>query len=199
MHYGVAAELTIPETMTDEATGIELPVKNIMPYAFLANTEIETLDIKSAGVISNNAFQGCNSLQILTLGEAIDSLGNEAFLSCTKVDSIACMSLDPPTCGKDALKDVKKKTCRLSIPFGTLEVYKVAEPWNEFFDNEKMVERPDDSNNSKETTSIEELMANENGRQAEVFDLNGRRLAQPRRGINIIRSSNGTIRKVLIK
>ena len=199
MHYGVTVELTIPETMTDEATGIELPVKNIMPYAFLANTEIETLDIKSAGVISNNAFQGCNSLQILTLGEAIDSLGNEAFLSCTKVDSIACMSLVPPTCGKDALKDVKKKTCRLSIPFGTLEVYKVAEPWNEFFDNEKMIERPDDSNNSKETTSIEELMANENGRQAEVFDLNGRRLAQPRRGINIIRLSNGTIRKVLIQ
>jgi hypothetical protein len=37
-----------------------------------------------------------------------------------------------------------------------------------------------------------------NGKE-EVFDLNGRKLSAPQKGINIIRMSDGTSRKVLIR
>ena len=198
VYFGVPVELNIPETVTNEATGVELPVTDIMPYAFFDNAEIEAADIQSKGTIGGNAFLNSKKLVLLTLGENIDSIGDAAFTSCSALDSIACMRTVPPTCGKDALKDVKKKTCRVSVPAGTLNDYKEADTWKEFGENNMIVERTDEQSETKPLTGIEEAKA-ALSQYREVYDLNGRRLAQPRQGINLIRMSDGTVRKVMIK
>ena len=46
-------------------------------------------------------------------------------------------------------------------------------------------------------TGINDIRATESG--ARIYDLNGNRLAQPQRGVNIIRMSNGATRKVVVK
>ncbi len=197
----VPVELIIPESITNEETEVTLPVVNIMPYAFFDNTEIELADLQCKSRIGNNAFQSSKKMAYLTLGQYIDSIGVAAFTGCVGLDSIACMSTVPPACGKDTevFKDVKKKTCRVSVPNGALEAYEAADTWNEFGgENKNIVERDDDSEIKGETNAIEEAKATLS-RSTEVFDLNGRRLTQPRRGINLLRMSDGTVRKVLIK
>lgn len=73
---------------------------------------------------------------------------------------------------------------------GYKPVYQAAENWNRFNIVEDAV------------VGIEEtLFETENGEISvvDVYDINGQRTSEQRSGINILRMSNGTTRKVLVK
>jgi hypothetical protein len=48
-------------------------------------------------------------------------------------------------------------------------------------------------------TNIETVTPEKEQHQVEYYDMNGMRMQQPRRGINIVRSADGTIHKVMVK
>ena len=83
------------------------------------------------------------------------------------------------------------ETATLYVPASSLEAYKTTAPWNKFgtivgltkeqIDGIKMIEN-------------EELKI-----ESSYYDLNGRRLDRRHKGINIIRYSDGTVKKVLVK
>ena len=124
---------------------------------FYRNTSLETVVITDKETeISENEFYGCSSLKNVTMGDGVTTIGNWAFSRCSALDYFefgsglqsigkeafsdctACTKLishaaTPPVCGIQALDDINKWTCTLYVPTESIDMYKAADQWKEFF------------------------------------------------------------------
>jgi hypothetical protein len=140
--------------------------------------------------IGNWAFSGCSSLDYFAFGSAVKDIGKEAFSDCTAMTRLISRATTPPTCGTQALDDINKWNCKLTIPVGTLTAYEGADQWKEFFFKEE-----------KDLTAINSVYADaeKKGEVIGIYDLNGTKKQSMQRGLNIIRMSDGTTKKVMVK
>ena len=79
------------------------------------------------------AFSGCSSLKNFTFGSGLQSIGQEAFSDCINITQISSEAVVPPTCGINALDDINKWNCKLFVPKASIDAYKQAPQWKEFF------------------------------------------------------------------
>ena len=137
--------------------------------------------------IGSYAFYGCSGLKSVTIGNSVTSIGNYAFSDCTAMTRLISRAATPPSCGSQALDDINKWTCTLSVPAGSTAACQAAAQWKEFFfiDND--------------VTGIEAVTAESVGNAdiTDIYDLNGRRRDALQPGINIVKMSDGTTRKVI--
>lgn len=176
---------------------------------FYRNTSLETVRITDKETeISENEFYGCASLKSVSMGDGIDtigkyafsgcsalesfsfgtglkSIGDEAFSDCTGMKKLVSKTAVPPVCGPQALDDINKWECTLYVPQESLDAYKSAAQWKEFFFLETGIKNVPNTSSS----------ATESAR----YSTDGTRIASPQKGINIIRMSDGTVKKVLVK
>ena len=176
---------------------------------FYRNTSLETVRITDKETeISENEFYGCTSLKSVSMGDGIDtigkyafsgcsalesfsfgtglkSIGDEAFSDCTGMKKLVSKTATPPVCGPQALDDINKWECTLYVPQESLDAYKSAAQWKEFFFLETGIKNVPNTSSS----------ATESAR----YSTDGTRIASPQKGINIIRMSDGTVKKVLVK
>lgn len=176
---------------------------------FYRNTSLETVRITDSETeISENEFYGCTSLKSVSMGDGIEtigryafsgcsalesfsfgtglkSIGDEAFSDCTGMKKLVSKTAVPPVCGSQALDDINKWECTLYVPQASLDAYKSAAQWKEFFFLETGIKNVPNTSSS----------ATESAR----YSTDGTRLASPQKGINIIRMSDGTVKKVLVK
>ena len=114
-------------TITDEET-------EISENEFYGCTNLKKVRIgDGVTTIGNWAFSGCANLDYFAFGSSLQTIGKEAFSDCTKVTKIYSKASTPPTCGDQALDDINKWTCTLSVPTGNVASYQAAEQWKEFF------------------------------------------------------------------
>ena len=83
--------------------------------------------------IGNWAFSGCSSIEYFSFGSAMQSIGKEAFSDCTAITKLISHAMIPPVCDSQALDDISKWVCTLSVPKGTVSSYQQAAQWKEFF------------------------------------------------------------------
>ena len=79
------------------------------------------------------AFSGCSSLKNFSFGMSVETIGKEAFSDCTAMERIYSRSPQPPVCGTQALDDINKWNCVLTVPAGNKAAYQAADQWKEFF------------------------------------------------------------------
>ncbi len=136
--------------------------------------------------IRNGAFAGCRSLTDFSSGTSLKSIGQKAFDGCTSMKKFVAKTQMPPTCENGALDGINKETCILYVPAAGMNAYKTTEVWKEFFHYTSI------------ETGIKGMKA-DNTAEMERFSLDGTRLTAPQKGINIVRMSDGTTRKVMVK
>ena len=101
---------------------------------FYGCTNLKKVSIgESVTTIGNYAFSGCSSLDVFSFGSKVSSIGQEAFSDCTAMTKLISRATTPPTCGSQALDDINKWTCELTVPEGTLSAYQAADQWKDFF------------------------------------------------------------------
>ncbi len=83
--------------------------------------------------IGDWAFSGCSSLNFFRVGSNVKTIGKEAFSDCTAMTKLITTAPVPPTCGSQALDDINKWTCELFVNKESIDQYKAAEQWKEFF------------------------------------------------------------------
>ena len=137
--------------------------------------------------IGNWAFSGCSSLDYFSFGTAMKTIGKEAFSDCTAMTKLISRAVVPPICDTQALDDINKWNCTLQVPQGSLADYQAAEQWKEFFFMEE----------GDPVTGIRSLAAQPT--IEDIHSIGGQRIAQPKPGLNIIRMSDGSTRKVIIR
>ena len=88
--------------------------------------------------IGSYAFYGCSGLKSVTIGNSVTSIGNYAFSDCTAMTRLISRAATPPSCGSQALDDINKWTCTLSVPAGSTSAYQEAAQWKEFVNIEEV-------------------------------------------------------------
>ena len=171
-------------------TSLTLPagITSIGEYAFSGCSGLTSLNLP-AGItsIDKYAFSGCSRLTSLTLPAGITSIGEFAFSYCSGLTSIYVYAEKVPRIGRYAFEGCASRKCTLYVPKGTYDNYRLSE----FGYFENIVEF-DAIGIDKTTTStdVEEVSR---------YSLNGQRLAVPVKGLNIVKYSDGTVRKVVVK
>ena len=172
-------------------TSLTLPagITSIGSFAFQGCSGLTSLALP-AGItkIGENAFYGCSGLTSLTLPAGITSIGSYAFRGCSGLTSIYVYAEKVPKIGRDEFTGVDAKKCTLYVPMGTCDDYWVSDFGNYF---ENIVEF-DATGIDKTTTSTD---VEEVGR----YSVNGQRLSAPTKGLNIVKYSDGSVKKVAVR
>lgn len=105
------------------------------------------------------------------------------FYDCSGLKSITTLSFTPPTLGTKNFTDEQYASIPLYVPQASIEAYKAADGWKNFYNILAVG-----------SSGIESAEADGADQPTVIYDMQGRRLNEPQRGINII---NG--KKVLVK
>ena len=157
-------------------------------YAFERCSGLTSLTIPSSVTsIGKKAFKGCSGLTSLTLPSGVTWIGLEAFLGCSGLTSIYVYLEKTPKLGKDIFKECDAKICTVYVPTGTYNAYF----WSSFgyFDN--IVEF--------DATGIDKVAISTNAKEVSRYSANGQRLSAPAKGLNIVKYSDGSVKKVVVQ
>ena len=145
--------------------------------------------------IGNSAFSYCYALTSITIPNSVTSIGSYAFSNCSKLTSVTVLNPTPIATNVNQDPFTNKKNATLYVPKGSKSAYLTSVCWKEF---KKIVEI--------DITGIDDILIQENEFGKKAIDdgaiwysLDGKCASKPQRGLNIIRMSNGTTRKVVVK
>ena len=145
-------------------------------------------DYTSNDVIGSRAFLGCSVLTSLTLPADITSIGDEAFQGCSGLTSIYVYAEKVPKIDSNAFKGVDAKKCTLYVPMGTYDDYWLS-GFGDYFEN--IVEF--------EATGIDKTTTSTEVEEVARYSVNGQRLSAPTKGLNIVKYSDGSVKKVAVR
>ena len=172
-------------------TSLTLPagITSISNGAFKGCSGLTSLTLH-AGItsIGDVAFSGCSGLTSLILPASITSIGSYAFSSCSGLTSIYVYPDIVPKMGSDVFYDVDKKNCTLYVPQGTKQAYFLADIWGDF---ENIVEY--------DPTGIDKTTTSTAVKEVSRYSVNGQRLVGPTKGLNIVKYSDGSVKKVAVE
>ena len=188
--YNYSGEVTIPSIVT--YNGMTYSVTSIGDFAFDYCSSLTSVTIpNSVTSIGNYAFYGCSSLTSVTIGNSVTSIGEAAFSGCDGLTDVYCLAEDAPETESNAFRETNIESATLYVPAASLEAYKSTKPWSGFGTIVGLTE--------DEIDAVEDVQAAGVAAEADRYDLQGHIIAKPQKGINIIRTSDGTTRKVLVK
>ena len=139
---------------------------------------------ESVSEIGSSSFYGCTGLTSITIPGSVTTIGSSAFSGCTGLKEIYCLSEEVPEVGDDTFYGMDVSNVMLIVPEDAVEKYKAHPVWGQFL--------------IRTTTGIRSL-GTEGRNVRSVYDLNGRRQNTEQRGLYIVRMSDGTVKKVMVK
>ena len=142
----------------------------------------------SNDVIGFCAFKGCSGLTSLTLPAGITWIGERAFYGCSGLTSIYVYAEKVPEIGSNAFERFDAKKCTLYVPMGTRDDYRLSE-FGDYFEN--IVEF--------ESTGIDKTTTSTDVEEVARYSVNGQRLSAPTKGLNIVKYSDGSVKKVAVR
>ena len=171
-------------------TSLTLPVgiTSIGYDAFAYCSGLTSLTLP-AGItsIGEYAFYGCSGLTSLNLPAGITEIGESTFSDCSGLTSIYVYAEKVPRIGRYAFEGCASRKCTLYVPKGTYDNYRLSE----FGYFENIVEF--------DATGIDKTTTSTDVEEVSRYSLNGQRLAVPVKGLNIVKYSDGSARKVVVK
>ena len=172
-----------------DSISIPNTVKYIDSKTFYKCYRLSSITIPSSvQSIGSYAFSGCSNLSTITLPSSLTRIGEYAFEGCSSMVKLTSLNATPPSCGTKALNDINKWHCTLHVPENSASAYKSAYQWMEF-----------NSIEGFDPTGILFPESNGTSKIVKRYDSNGRLMDKPFKGLNILKMSDGTTRKVIVK
>ncbi len=174
-------------------TSLNLPagITKIGDYAFGSCSGLTSLTLP-AGIteIGKGAFDYCSGLTSLNLPAGITKIGDGAFRGCSGLTSIYVYAEKVPEKGYryDVFERVDAKKCTLYVPMGTYDDYRLSY-FGHYFEN--IVEF--------DATGIDKTTTSTDVEEVARYSVNGQRLSAPTKGLNIVKYSDGSVKKVAVQ
>ena len=171
-------------------TSLTLPsgVTSIGNYAFSGCRGLTSLTLPSGLTeIGYGTFSGCSGLTSITLPSGVTEIGELAFHRCSGLTSIYVYTEKLPKMGVNVFDGCDAKKCTVYVPKGTYDDY-----WlSEFGYFENIVEF--------NPTGINNVITSNDAKELSRYSLNGQRLSAPSKGLNIVKYSDGSVKKVVVQ
>ena len=156
---------------------------------YINDKEITSIEIPSnVTTLGNYVFEGCSGLTSLTLPAGITEIGDGAFSYCSGLTSIYVYAEIVPKIGRVEFTGVDAKKCTLYVPMGTYSDYWLSD-FGDYFEN--IVEF--------EATGIDKTTTSTDVEEVVRYSVNGQRLSAPTKGLNIVKYSDGSVKKVAVR
>lgn len=109
-------------------------VTTIWDGAFEACASLASITIpNSITTIWDRIFSSCASLTSITIPNSVSAIRYSAFSGCKNVKQITVEAVTPPDCYYESFKGVNTRECKLFVPKNSIDAYKKADGWKEFF------------------------------------------------------------------
>ena len=200
--YGCSGltSLTLPSSVTKIGcyalsnciglTSLTLPssVTEIGELAFLNCRGLTNFTIPSGVTsIGSGAFFSCYGLISLTIPSSVTAIGSMAFNGCSSLTSIYAYMEKLPETGSNLFLGCDAKNCTVYVPKGTFDDYFVSEFGFFWY----IVEF--------DATGIDKVTTSANVKEVSRYSANGQRLSAPAKGLNIVKYSDGSVKKVVVQ
>ena len=170
--------ITIPNSVTSIGSG-----------AFWRCSGLTSVIIgNSVTSIGSSAFDSCKGLISVTIPNSVTSIGSWAFDGCSGLQKVYSKVEDVFGINNITFGDATYNNAKLYVPIGKKATYQSTDGWKNFANIEEF-----------DVTNIAAQYRSKDARIVDVYKLNGQRSDDVRRGVNIIRMSDGTTRKVVVK
>ena len=172
-------------------TSLNLPagITQIDNYVFLGCSGLTSISLPaSITKIGEQAFLGCSGLTSISLPASITKIGEDAFRNCSGLKSIYVYAEKVPEILSDAFKGCDAKKCTVYVPKGTYDDYWLSD-FGYFFEN--IVEF--------DATGIDKTTTSTDVEEVSRYSVNGQRLVGPTKGLNIVKYSDGSVKKVAVE
>ena len=205
--FGDCSSLTsmvLPESVTSigdyafgdcsSLTSIVFPssVTSIGESAFMRCSSLTSIVLpETVTSIGHSAFTFCRGLTSIVLPESVTSIGDYAFRGCYGLMEIYSLASVAPSAECYTFDEFDKSKCILYVPIGSYTSYWLASGWGSF---EHIVER-----DMSDINAVESIQSVNGATEIERYSIDGRRIDKPERGLNVVRMSDGTVRKVIVK
>ncbi len=163
-----------------------IPVDEIKYYH--NGQELTKLEIPSGvdKIGSYSFYKGVN-LTSLTLPSSVTSIGDSAFEGCSGLTSIYVSWESPLPINASIFEYANTKKCILYVPKGTYDDYWLSN-WGIF---ENIVEY--------DATGIDHITTSGEAKEISRYAADGQRLEVPAKGLNIVKYSDGCVKKVVVQ
>ena len=163
-------------------------VTSIDEQAFWGCSGLTSLTIPSSVTsIGYAAFYDCSSLTSLTIPSSVTSIDHNAFSGCSGLTSIYVYLEKLPELGTYIFSGCDANNCKVYVPTGTYDDYLVSE----FGYFENIVEF--------DATGIDKVTTSTDAKELSRYSVNGQRLSAPAKGLNIVKYSDGSVKKVAVQ
>ena len=170
--------LTIPSSVTE-----------IGELAFLNCRGLTNFTIPSGVTkIGAGAFFCCYGLISLTIPSSVTAIGSQAFNACSELTSIYAYMEKLPETGSNLFLGCDEKNCTVYVPKGTGDAYFRSAEFGYFYN---IVEF--------DATGIDKVATSANVKEVSRYSANGQRLSAPAKGLNIVKYSDGSVKKVVVQ
>ena len=126
-------------------------------------------------------------MTFVTIPNSVTSLGNYCFWDCSSLTSIYMFPSTPPSTGSNIFEDTPLETVYV-VDEDAKTAYQVQEPWNQYAIVVVMPTGIEELETDKTTPTI-----------VGYYDLSGKPINGKQRGAVILRYSDGSSRKVMVK
>lgn len=121
--------------------------------------------------IGDGAFEYCSELTSVTIGNKVTYIGDLTFNSCKRLNSVTSLNPTPPSIGSKTFSDYY---ATLKVPIGSKSAYKSFRYWMNFTNIVEI-----------DPTGVQTIKLDKDI-NVPMYNLNGRKLKEPSKGINII-------------
>ena len=192
--------LTIPSSVTwiggsafencSGLTSLTIPssVTSIGDAAFSGCSGLTSLVIPSSVTsIGESALRDCSGLTSLSIPSSVTSIGESALKGCSGLTSIYVYPENLPELKSGIFSGCNAQNCTVYVPKGTYDDYKESE----FGYFENIVEF--------DATDIDKATTSTDTKEVSRYSVNGQRLTVPAKGLNIVKYSDGSVKKVVVQ
>ena len=172
-------------------TSLTLPssVTKIGCYALLNCIGLTSLTLPSSVTsIGTSAFFCCYGLISLTIPSSVTAIGSQAFNDCSGLTSIYVYMEKLPETGSNLFLGCDAKNCTVYVPKGTGNAYFRSAEFGYFYN---IVEF--------DATGIDKVATSANVKEVSRYSANGQRLSAPAKGLNIVKYSDGSVKKDVVQ
>ena len=183
--------LKLPSGVTEIGSSAFSGCTGLKDVSFYINGDFETYLTKDHPCIEVGCgikyYLNDEEITSIVVPSSVTTLGKYAFQKCSNLQSVY-VSWPTPISAYKTFSETNLGKCTLYVPQGTEQDYWLANVWGDFG---KIVEY--------DPTGIDKVTISTDAKELSRYSVNGQRLSAPSKGLNIVKYSDGSVKKVAVQ